>query len=1086
MLQGSVGRGEELEVLHNGSLVLWRVGLQDRGDYTCKAANKVGDPISKTVSLKINAPPRFTMDGDGVLSAHQGKQVSLECRADGDDPISIAWRREGRQLVAQPGHSSITVIRELQHVTSQFSIERTRKSDSGRYECQASNPFGKSFYHIHLKIWEPPSSPENLTLASVTSRTARIAWAVSRAEPKIERFLVQWKAQHESWELVAEEKTLYGQVEEAVIGGLRPAVIYQVRVFAENELGRSKEGRVLQFGTDGERPEGTARNLRVAALSATELEVMWDEPEPELSHGTVIRYNIGYKQFGAKSPHQFYDLDRYEWHKTRFNFRLRRLQKFTKYEIVVQAVNAHGEGPLSDIVVGQTTESAPEGPPQHVECRPLSPSSLHLKWRAPRHDTWNGQIKGYRVLHVAFPPTSNPASNPPSAQLNTVIGTTTALNSLQPFTNYSIQVLAYTSAGDGVFSPSVACATEPDVPGPPRSIKAVVSGPGSVTVSWLPPDRPNGLLVQYNVYVREVHYGREAGQAKHERSAGADSYTVGQLAAGTQHQFWVAAVSEKGEGRSSQVVTKTPGPRHLSMITSIGREVFQSWRTPVHLSCTHTPSLQATVHTRWFFEGKEATWVNQASVYGRSQLRLESAAAADSGNYTCFIERGGEMLDSISYSLRVQVPPKPPTIRVHRVTSNSISLRWVSGDTGNSPVVARRLRYKITYGEWAEEQVSFYSEEHTLTGLYCGRQYHMVMHQANYIGESEASQVISTQTVGEEPSPPHATSFLRINSTLAILLLDQWQQASCPILYFVIEYKLANELEWTIVTNNLQVQDVYSIRGLQPATSYDLKVTGHNHAGSRSAAYQFSTLTPLGSPARARGGLANVLSGLGLRASLSIAISVLCLFLASLGVCFCIRKKQVAKRPGRYDEMPKSATMENRQNMEQHFYATVQRQKNPGLTPFSSGYEVDTIEQLKRAVRSQVEKIPETAADISPYATSHFQQTLPVGGGRGTLGRAETLRMTDYQRQNPGGQTEVQRPREPELSWRAGGGGTLGRIGSSSGGGGGKRRRRRYSESEEYDTDSDTDRNESSRTESSNQLDQDRFNPLRYRTQFNL
>lgn len=97
-----------------------------------------------------------------------------------------------------------------------------------------------------------------------------------------------------------------------------------------------------------------------------------------------------------------------------------------------------------------------------------------------------------------------------------------------------------------------------------------------------------------------------------------------------------------------------------------------------------------------------------------------------------------------------------------------------------------------------------------------------------------------------------------------------------------------------------------------------------------------------------------MLQGLGLRATLSIGVSVLCLLLASLGVCFCIRKKQVSKRPGRYDEMPKSATMENRQNMEQHFYATVQRQKNPGLTPFASGYEVDTIEQLKRAVRSQV------------------------------------------------------------------------------------------------------------------------------------
>ena len=101
--------------------------------------------------------------------------------------------------------------------------------------------------------------------------------------------------------------------------------------------------------------------------------------------------------------------------------------------------------------------------------------------------------------------------------------------------------------------------------------------------------------------------------------------------------------------------------------------------------------------------------------------------------------------------------------------------------------------------------------------------------------------------------------------------------------------------------------------------------------------------------------------------------------------------EQVAKRPGRYDEMPKSATMENRQNMEQHvradfflwifwfpsstlyfvqFYATVQRQKNPGLTPFSSGYEVDTIEQLKRAVRSQVKNVRSQVAKKHPQSAS--------------------------------------------------------------------------------------------------------------------
>ena len=105
-----------------------------------------------------SAPPRFMMEGDGVMSAHQAKEVHLECKANGDDPISIMWRRDGQELVAEPGRSSITVIREIQHVTSKFSIFKTHKSDSGRYECQASNPFGKSFYHIHLQIWGKKTS----------------------------------------------------------------------------------------------------------------------------------------------------------------------------------------------------------------------------------------------------------------------------------------------------------------------------------------------------------------------------------------------------------------------------------------------------------------------------------------------------------------------------------------------------------------------------------------------------------------------------------------------------------------------------------------------------------------------------------------------------------------------------------------------------------------------------------------------------------------------------------------------------------------------------------------------------------------
>ena len=91
-----------------------------------------------------------------------------------------------------------------------------------------------------------------------------------------------------------------------------------------------------------------------------------------------------------------------------------------------------------------------------------------------------------------------------------------------------------------------------------------------------------------------------------------------------------------------------------------------------------------------------------------------------------------------------------------------------------------------------------------------------------------------------------------------------------------------------------------------------------------------------------------------------------------------------------------------------------------------------------------MEKIPETAADISPYATSEFQ-TLPVSGGvgRSTMGRKETLRMTDYNKHKLT-QPDSGSSARPNDGWRSG------KMG--------KRPRRRYSESEEYDSDTDSER----------------------------
>lgn len=118
------------------------------------------------------------------------------------------------------------------------------------------------------------------------------------------------------------------------------------------------------------------------------------------------------------------------------------------------------------------------------------------------------------------------------AEVKRVAGVETLLLALRPHTNYTVQALAYTAAGDGVPAHPIHCTTQPDgnpvtylnilhllliflkflyaiisfcaVPGSPAAVKVVATSVTSLAVSWLPPSRPNGPLLYYTVFYREL------------------------------------------------------------------------------------------------------------------------------------------------------------------------------------------------------------------------------------------------------------------------------------------------------------------------------------------------------------------------------------------------------------------------------------------------------------------------------------------------------------------------------------------------------------------------------------------------------
>ena len=107
---------------------------------------------------------------------------------------------------------------------------------------------------------------------------------------------------------------------------------------------------------------------------------------------------------------------------------------------------------------------APDGPPEKVHCVALTSSTIQVSWHPPKPHLRNGLIKGYKVLYAPRPglwpqEASGAHLAPKTTRLSTV---TTVLDHLSKFTNYSIQVLAFTQGGDGKYSSAISCITLTD------------------------------------------------------------------------------------------------------------------------------------------------------------------------------------------------------------------------------------------------------------------------------------------------------------------------------------------------------------------------------------------------------------------------------------------------------------------------------------------------------------------------------------------------------------------------------------------------------------------------------------------------
>ncbi|XP_039148972.1 Down syndrome cell adhesion molecule-like protein Dscam2 isoform X4 [Drosophila simulans] len=949
------------KLLGNGSLLLQHVKEDREGFYLCQANNGIGTGIGKVIQLKVNSSPYFSSTSRSVM-VKKGDTALLQCAVSGDKPINIVWMRSGKNTLNPSTNYKISVKQEAtpDGVSAELQIRTVDATDSGPYFCRASNLYGNDQQLVQLQVQEPPLPPSVLEAAMISSRSVNIKW-----QPKtlgtgdVTKYIVEFREADplfvDQWQQIEVKDPPHFN---AMIENLKPATRYAFRVIAEGSAGRSAPSQELIVRTEPQRPAGPPLSLSARPLSSTELLISWVAPLPELRHGDIQGYNVGYKLSSSGNTAYNFTSVSGDGDGGNGELLLSGLAKFARYTVVVQAFNQVGPGPLSEPTAAQTMEDVPSRPPEDVRCAALSSQSLQVSWQPPPIYHTNGLLQGYKLIFEPIIDDIQPSKDEVESRKTTAL--TMVLTGLRKYTNYSIQVLAHTRMGDGVVSKPLFCHSEEDVPEAPADIKVVSSSSQSLYISWLPPNEPNGVITKYSLYTRVVNGREELNNEKRSLPSQQAYYEAKGLHPHMEYQFWVTASTRVGEGKSSRVSSQITTNRIPARIISFGGPVVRPWRSTVTLPCTAVGKPKR----EWF---KSDVALRQGGLHNSQlldsgDLIISSLQLADGGNYSCQVDNGIGT-DRLTHTLIVQVPPTAPVLYVTSATSSSILMHWKCGFTGNAPITGYTLFYRRANGNTDEMQLSRHASSHELKGLMCGSTYQIHLSAQNKVGTSPTSTILHVRTQGQSPGHPASTALLAPNSTSLLVRLHSWPDNGCPLLYFVLQYRAVTDdpdAEWVLVSNALKPQRRIVVNNLQPSTLYQLRMEAHNVAGISQAEFNFVTLTKDGDPPppeimhRGRSGQTTVIfANINLLIPTIAAVSGM--FCTIIMIIVCYRHMLKNAPPLAEQSQIQKESLENRANSEaaqrERYYATIHK-----------------------VSMQNNDKIPETSEDISPYATFQLSE----------------------------------------------------------------------------------------------------------------
>ncbi|XP_030015778.1 receptor-type tyrosine-protein phosphatase S isoform X8 [Sphaeramia orbicularis] len=533
---------------------------RDENIYECVARNSQGE-VSVTAKLAIIREdllpfgfPSIDM-GPQLKVVERTRTATMLCAASGIPDPEISWFKDFLPVDPSTSQGRIKQLR-----SGALQIENSEETDQGKYECVATNSQGVRY-----------SSPANLYVRGATDTLRRVPPRFSilpsnheimpRGSVNITCVAVGSPMPYVKWMLGSEDLT---PEDEMPIGrnvlelnGVRESANYTC--VAMSSLGIIEATAQVLVKSLPNAP-GTPV---VTETTATSVTITWDSGNPD----PVSYYIIQYRAKGPDNKYETVDSI------TTTRYSIGGLYPNTEYEIRVSAFNSIGQGPPSAQVNARTGEQAPASPPRNVQAHIISQNTVMVRWEEPEEP--NGQVKGYRVYYTMDP--SRPMNE---WQIHNVQDSViTTIQNLVASETYTIQVLAFTSVGDGPASDPVHVKVMPGVPGQPGKFRVGKVTDTSIELIWEPAYTKESI-VNYELLYKPVKFGSVEKLTFGPRN----SYTVVGLQADTDYSFSLAATSNKGLGAfTNELVQRTSQanvPRNFSVNLATKTSVLLTWEFP--------------------------------------------------------------------------------------------------------------------------------------------------------------------------------------------------------------------------------------------------------------------------------------------------------------------------------------------------------------------------------------------------------------------------------------------------------------------------------------------------------------------------